>query len=282
LAFSAIIAGGAMAMRETKFNWLVFTLCLTTTLFLQILSNLANDYGDAEKGTDNQNRIGPERSIQSGAISMGQMKNGILVFILLSLLSGIALLLFSIQIVGWLVVSLFFLLGVIAIIAAIKYTSGKKAYGYSGFGDIFVFLFFGILGVSGSAFLISGNWNFEYLFIGTTIGTWSAGVLNLNNLRDFENDKNFDKRTIPVRIGLKKGKQYHLILIISGLLSSLLLLMGSKASILNLLFLISFLPIIMHIKRFVGITEPKNFDPELKKLALATFLFSLLLFISNV
>jgi 1,4-dihydroxy-2-naphthoate octaprenyltransferase len=175
----------------------------------------------------------------------------------------------------------FFFLGICSIIAAIKYTAGKGAYGYSGFGDIFVFLFFGILGVSGSAFLTSGIWQLEYLFIGSTIGAWSAGVLNLNNLRDLDNDLNFNKRTIPVRIGFKKGKQYHIMLILLGLISSLALIVGKEVSILNLTYVISFIPIFLHLKRFSKISTPENMDPELKKLALSTFLFSLLLLVSN-
>ena len=282
LALSSIIAGGAMALSTGKMDWTVLNFCIITTIFLQILSNLANDYGDALKGTDNDQRLGPERSIQSGRISALQMKNAIIFFVLLSLASGISLLIFASKTIGWQLVLLFFLLGIAAILAAIKYTAGKGAYGYSGFGDIFVFLFFGVLGVSGTAFLISGEWSLEYLYIGSTIGCWSAGVLNLNNLRDHENDLSFNKRTIPVRIGFKKGKQYHFALILIGMLSSLGIIIGKEVTILNLIFLFSFIPIALHLKRFNKISQPKDLDPELKKLALSTFLFALLLFVANI
>lgn len=281
LALSSILSGGAMALYASSFNLTTFIYCLTTTVSLQILSNLANDYGDASKGTDNENRIGPERSIQSGQISVAQMKKAIFVFGIISLVSGSLLLFSTSGTLNTTPIIVFFVLGLLAIWAAIKYTAGKKTYGYSGFGDIFVFLFFGLVGVSGSAFLISGEFHFEYFYPSVTIGIWSAGVLNLNNLRDYENDKNHGKNTIPVRIGWISGKNYHFSLIIIGLFAAIFLFIGRTFQLIETIVILSFVPILLHLKRFVKINSPEELDPELKKLALSTFAFSLLLLISQ-
>ena len=280
LAFSSVITGTAVAIDVGFFDWIIFTLALTTTLLLQILSNLANDYGDAQKGTDNENRIGPERSIQSGAINVFQMKKAIVVFIFLSLFSGIVLVLYSTRTISFLYPLLFITIGILSIIAAIKYTAGKGAYGYKGLGDVFVFIFFGLVGVVGTSFLYVHAFYLSMLLPAISIGCFSAAVLNLNNMRDFENDKFCGKNTLVVRLGIKKSKKYHQIIVFVGILSSFFYAINSSFSLFQFLFALSFIPFVIHIFSVAKIRDNKHFDPELKKVALGTFLFSILFSLS--
>tara|TARA_Y100000589_G_C27164175_1_gene634067 strand:+ start:991 stop:1893 length:903 start_codon:yes stop_codon:yes gene_type:complete len=283
LAFSAVITGTALAVDLGMFDWIIFTLALTTTLFLQILSNLANDYGDAEKGTDNENRIGPKRSIQSGVISMTQMKKAIVFFICLSLCSGLFLVLYATRMISFWYPLIFIMVGVFSIIAAIKYTAGKGAYGYKGLGDIFVFVFFGLVGVIGNAVLQVHCFNFNMILPAISIGCFSAAVLNLNNMRDWKNDKDSKKNTLVVKVGLLKAKRYHFIILIIGMTSSIAYALQQKFKLIDLIFILAFIPILLHLKTINKIINtPAQFDPELKKVALSTFLFSIFFLMSTI
>jgi len=282
LAFSSIITGSAIAYYHFSFNGIVFGLALLTTLFLQVLSNLANDYGDSEHGADNDDRIGPDRAIQSGAISKGQMKIAMIVFSILALVSGIPLIIEGTKNINLKWFLFFLILGIGSIIAAIKYTAGKNPYGYKGLGDVFVFIFFGLVGVIGTFILqfqyINRYLLIESLFPAIAIGCFSAAVLNMNNMRDHLNDKNSGKITLAVRLGKKGSKVYHSLLIITGILSmyyfGYLSHFGTNdyllLSIPNVLF-------IVHLVKTLKVTDEKNYDPELKKIALTTFLLSLIL-----
>lgn len=213
LAFSVIIAGSAIAMGP-NFSITIFALTLTTTLFLQILSNLANDYGDFVKGTDNDERIGPERSLQSGAITKTQMKNAIILFSGLALASGTLLLISAFTFEEIRIAGLFLLIGLICIGAAIKYTVGKNAYGYKAMGDIAVFIFFGVIGVGGTFYLQTKTIE-EYVVLPVMMfGLWCTAVLNLNNMRDVDNDIAHNKKTMAYYLGFNGAKVYHLALLI--------------------------------------------------------------------
>ena len=288
LSFSSILMGGAIAYSlnyqlgkvDSNF-WLIFGLTLATTLYLQILSNLANDYGDAKKGADNENRIGPARSIQSGEISAKAMLNAVILFSILSLISGLALLYFAFQEnLNWTSVS-FLILGLLATAAAIKYTVGKGAYGYSGLGDLFVFIFFGPVAVMGTFYLLTKHFDWLLILPAITMGCFSVAVLNLNNMRDQVNDKAVGKNTLVVRLGFERAKIYHYcIFAIAYLIFPLpVLFFGTTA-----FKFISILPIaiihLIHINKVIKIVEPKDFDPELKKIALSAFLYSLLIWFS--
>ena len=276
LAFSSILMGGFVAYSQGYSNPKVLTLAFITTLFLQILSNLANDFGDSDKGTDNQNRIGPERTVQSGAISRSSMLNAIVVFSVLSLISGVSLIYFAFG-SNYLFESLLFLLaGIAAIMAALKYTMGKNAYGYRGFGDLFVFVFFGLLAVEGTYFLISGEFNYWILLPASTMGLFATGVLNLNNLRDHENDKLSGKNTLIVKYGFEKGRYYHLMLIAGGLLSMALYIYIFHTSFWWWLEMLTLPLFFLNIKVVFNNSDRRTLDPELKKLALTTALFTLL------
>lgn len=276
LSVSGIIIGSSIAVSHSKFNALIFVLAILTTIGFQIISNFANDYGDGVKGTDNKDRIGPARAIQSGAISPNQMLTAIKVAVFLTFICAIALIYVSFGKEDFLNLFIFFVLGIMSIVAAIKYTVGNKAYGYSGFGDLFVFLFFGILSVCGSYYLYTKQFDFTVLLPAFSVGFLSVGVLNLNNLRDRASDLKAGKNTLIVKIGAEFGKYYHYYLLIASFLFALLYNVIHFKSAYQFLFVLAYLPIVKHGIVVYKNKEPKLLDPELKKLAISTFLFSLL------
>lgn len=282
LSFSTILTGTFTAVFYGHFDSIILILALITVLFLQILSNLANDYGDGVKGTDNEGRIGPERTVQSGVISIENMKMAILVFASVSLLSGTALIYFSFGSTLVLKSLMFLVLGIGAILAAITYTVGKSAYGYAGLGDLFVFIFFGLVGVMGSFYLYAGGLIWQVILPAVTIGCFSAGVLNLNNMRDIENDREAGKNTLAVKLGPSMAKKYHYFLILTGWATALVFMILAVGGYTRFLFIFCIPLFVMHVVQVIKIKEPAGFDPELKKLALSTFIFSILWGISIV
>ena len=276
LSVSGIIVGSFLAASNGYFNWLICVLALLTTIGFQIISNFANDYGDGVKGTDNENRVGPQRAIQSGVISQKQMMTAIKVSVFITFILAVALIYVSFGKEDFLNLFIFFILGILSIVAAIKYTIGNNAYGYVGLGDFFVFLFFGLLSVCGSYFLYSKSLSFDVFFPAFSVGLLSAGVLNLNNMRDRESDILANKNTLVVKIGAEFAKYYHYYLLFTSLLFAFLYVVINYKSAYNFLFLISFIPISKHFITVYKNKDPKLLDPELKKLALSTFLFALL------
>ena len=278
LAFSSIITGSSIAFVDNRsnFSWLVFALCLITTLSLQILSNLANDYGDSEKGTDNDERIGPKRAVQQGLLSFKEIKAGIVVAVVLSLFFGSALVTEATKGLDMSYGIFFFILGLGAIAAAIKYTVGKGAYGYMGLGDVFVLLFFGIVGVCGSYYLMAHQFHYSVLLPAFTIGAFASGVLNMNNLRDRESDAKAGKNSLVVKIGALNAKRYHTGLIVLGFVAALVYVVVNFTSSMQLLFIITIPLFRKHLSAIWRIEDPKEFDPLLKQLAIGTFIFSIL------
>jgi 1,4-dihydroxy-2-naphthoate octaprenyltransferase len=276
LSISGIIVGGFLAESHNKFDWPIFILSILTTVGFQIISNFANDYGDGVKGTDNKNRIGPERTLQSGELSRNQLLNAIKVAIIITLLIAIALIYRSFGKDDFINILLFFSLGVASIWAAIKYTMGKNAYGYIGLGDVFVFLFFGLLSVCGSYFLYTKQLSFDIFFPAFSIGLLSAAVLNLNNMRDRASDILAGKKTLVVKIGAEFAKYYHYYLLFASFLFALLYAVINYTSWYNFIFLLAFIPITTHFYTVYNNEDAKLLDPELKKLAISTLLFSIL------
>ena len=277
LSLSSILLGSLLAYSEGSWNTPVFLLLVLTTLFIQILSNLANDYGDGVKGTDGDKRIGPQRAIQSGIISKEQMKRAILGLGILTFFTGLLLTYLGTRNLSIYYFLGFVSLGVFAIWAAIKYTMGKRAYGYHGMGDLFVFLFFGLVGVCGAYFLHSKHWNSEILLPGASVGALCVGVLNLNNMRDMNSDREAGKNTLVVRMGLRRAKIYHGILLFGALALAFLFVYLRAESLWHWIFLISVGPILLNARKVYIIQNPKDFDPLLKQLALSTLLFALCL-----
>lgn len=266
--------GGFLAAASGLFNWNIFLLCVSTTIFLQILSNLANDYGDSVHGADSIDRKGPSRAVQSGAISPAQMKAAIIVFIVLCLVSGVSLLLISFGL-NWNAILFFFGLGVLSILAAIAYTVGKKPYGYAGLGDVSVLIFFGLIGVMGSNYLFTKQLDWIHVLPALSCGFFSMGVLNINNIRDIESDKRAGKYSIPVRIGRESAIKYHWFLLVGGLTSASVFIVLTYQSLLQLLFLLSF-PLFIVNGLSVQQKSSDQLDPYLKQLALSTLLFVVL------
>jgi 1,4-dihydroxy-2-naphthoate octaprenyltransferase len=275
LALSATILGSFLGYAESRFKWGVFVFGTLTTLLLQILSNLANDYGDARKGTDNERRLGPLRVTQAGLVTHRQMRRMIFLFVVLSLISGSMLIWSGLRGGNMLLYALFFLLGFSAIFAAIKYTIGKRPYGYLGFGDIMVFVYFGILGVAGTYFLHTQSFHLTILLPASSIGLLSVGVLNLNNLRDRENDAINGKNTLVVRMGVSWAKIYHVILLLTAFLLGLAYTIIHFESYFQLIFLLPLPLLASDVWKVITNTVPVELNEELKKLAVATLLFSL-------
>jgi len=275
LSVSGIIVGSFYAVSNGFFVLEVFSLALLTTLGLQILSNFANDYGDGIKGTDND-RIGEKRAVQSGEISAKQMKKVVLLTCIITFVFAVLLIYVSFGIENIAYFILFFVFAVVSIVAALKYTIGSKAYGYYGFGDIFVFLFFGLLSVLGSYFLYSKQMDLLLFLPASAIGLLSVGVLNLNNMRDEQTDKISGKNTIVVKIGGKKAKTYHFMLIILAFFCAVVFAFLKNFSLYQYLFLLGFTPLMFHLKRVYKNKNPKDYDPELKIIGISTLLISVL------
>ncbi len=286
LSVSGIIVGSMYALAYPTedvltptqvFNWRLFGFAILTTLGLQILSNFANDYGDGIKGTDNADRVGPKRAIQSGVISPAAMKRAITITSILTMVSAILLVYFSFG-ENYPVYSLFFItLGAVAIASAIRYTVGNTAYGYRGYGDLFVFVFFGLVSTLGVNFLYSKQLDYVLALPATAIGFLSVGVLNLNNMRDEASDRKVGKNTIVVKIGGEKAKLYHYFLIISAMVLILIFAVLNHFHFDQYLFLIAYVPLIKHLFTVSKNKDPRALDPELKKVALSTFALSILL-----
>lgn len=274
LALACIGMAGFLAAAAGKFDLVLFTLCCLTTIFLQVLSNLANDYGDSLNGADHDGRKGPLRAVQSGAISAAQMRSAVIVFSLLSLICGLFLLWVSFG-TNWRAMALFFSLGLMSIAAAIGYTVGKKPYGYIGLGDISVLIFFGLVGVMGSYYLFTHSITWKELLPALSCGLFSIAVLNINNIRDIESDRIAGKYSIPVRIGKEKAVRYHWILLIGGLLSAIVYIILHYQSPWQFLFLIT-VPLFVKNGLSIHHKPSEELDPFLKQMALSTLLFVLL------
>lgn len=280
LSISGILLGSLIALSEGYWNWAIFSLAFLTTLFLQVLSNYANDYGDGIRGTDAE-RIGERRVVASGDISPKQMKNAIVLFSILSALTAFLLIFISFR-EHFLWALVFILLTFACVWAAIKYTVGKNAYGYAGMGDVFVFVFFGIISVWGSYTLYQHQENNLLILLpAVAIGLLSTAVLNLNNMRDMETDKRSGKHTLPLRMGFQNAKIYQTTLILLPfLLASIYLILSEKVEWFHFSFLILILPAAMFLKTMYENKEARLLDNELKKVALLTLAFALVLGIS--
>ncbi len=282
LSVSGIVVGSALARFYEKNDLLIFILALLTTIGFQVTSNFANDYGDGVKGTDNEDRVGPKRALQSGLLTRKELKTGILISIVICLILVATLIYFAFgtQQIEYFI--LFGVLGTLSIWAAIKYTVGTSAYGYRGLGDIFVFVFFGLLAVLGSLFLYTKFITAYAWLPAIAVGALSTAVLNLNNLRDYESDKKANKNTVIVKMGIENGKVYHYILIAVAFISMLLFIVFNFEVWYQFIPLLAFIPIGVHVLKVNKTEVPQRLDPELKKLALSTFLMSFLFYITFI
>jgi 1,4-dihydroxy-2-naphthoate octaprenyltransferase len=281
LALSSIAMGGSLAATQERFSVLPVILAGLTTLFLQILSNMANDYGDSKSGIDNQHRIGPTRTVQSGEITLNEMKVGVILLALLSFISGLALI-FLASGLSLIHALLFLLAGITAIGAAINYTVGKNPYGYAGFGDLFVFLFFGLAGVCGTYFLSTKSLDFDVLLPASAMGLLSTGVLNLNNMRDIVNDQANQKNTIVVKIGFRKAYVYHCLIVLLPFVLLLIYSVINFKALPQLAFLLLLPLFIIDLVKIRRTNPMERLDPFLKKLALKTLLLTVVFGLGNL
>ena len=269
LAFSCILLSSSLVIINHKeLSFKVLFLTLTTTLLLQILSNFANDYGDAIKGAD-KNRTGEQRMVQSGKISKSQMKLAILIISIITLIVGLYLI-FSVFQKDIIKILIFLILGIGSMIAAIKYTVGKSAYGYKAYGDLSVFIFFGMVGVIGSYYLFTKNFHWITVPGALFTGLMSCGVLNLNNMRDYENDKKNNKITLVVKMGINKSKKYHYLLLFIAISSFITIVFFTN----NDYYLFSMFPLVFvvrHLKLFNKYQNMKLLDSQLKVIAISCF-----------
>jgi 1,4-dihydroxy-2-naphthoate octaprenyltransferase len=279
LSVSGIIVGSAYAYYQGISDWRIVVLALLTTLGLQVLSNYANDYGDGVKGTDD-NRIGEKRLVAAGVITAQQMKKAVIITAVLTFIIALLLIYVAFGKENFAFSLIFILLGIGSIGAAIKYTVGKSAYGYSGFGDVFVFIFFGLVSVVGSNFLFTHFIDWKLFLPASAIGLLSVAVLNLNNMRDIENDKIAGKNTLVVKMGLEKAKKYQNYLITVSYL--FLLMFTFFLNIIFFQFLLVYLYLGQHLLNVDKSQNYEDFDPELKKVALSTFALSLIFWLTLI
>ncbi len=255
LSISGILVGAGMAARTDFFNWNIFALALLATLGFQVLSNYANDYGDGVKGTDNEDRVGPARAMQSGLLTASDLKRGIILTSVLTIIVVVILIYMAFGADRLILSLIYMILGISAIIAAIKYTVGSGAYGYKGLGDVFVFLFFGLVGVMGSYFLYAKLLPLEQFLGATTIGLLSTVVLHLNNMRDRVQDQKVGKNTLAVLLGPKGAVRYHNFLFGTSILSWIGYLLLSQAKPILFLSCLAFFPLLKH---FIKVQKTKD------------------------
>ncbi len=276
LSLSGVLLGSLLAASDGFFKTTTFVWAMLTTVALQILSNLANEVGDLTKGTDNEHRLGPIRSAQSGALSMREMVQAMIVFGVIAIITGSLLIYEAFRdLLNWKSIALF-IAGGASIVAAVKYTVGKSAYGYRGLGDLFVFIFFGVVSVMGSYFAMSGVLPWICVLPAAAIGFLSSGVLNMNNIRDIENDSVCGKRTIPVILGIQGAKIYHFVITLLAVICLVLYSMLHSAGWTGYLFLLTLPLLVMHLKS-VYRGEGRALDSQLKFLSITTLLIALLL-----
>ena len=279
LSFSGVLLGAFLSIAkvpepvEGPTQWLTLLFCVLTAILLQILSNLANDYGDFKKGTDSAKRVGPQREMQSGTITEKEMKRGLSVTAALCLISG-ALLIFVFAKLSWQELAVFAALGMGAVLAALLYTLGKHPYGYHGLGDLFCFLFFGWAAVAGTFYLATKTLDFSVLLPATAMGFLSNAALNINNMRDYENDKASGKNSLVVKLGLKKAFVYHCLLISLAFVCLTIYLFLKHAPYFTYTFWLLF-PLFLIDLIAIKKTKPELLDPFLGRQVKHSFLLVL-------
>jgi 1,4-dihydroxy-2-naphthoate octaprenyltransferase len=282
LSVSGIILGTCFSYYNGHFSWWVLSLAILTTMSLQVLSNLANDYGDGVKGTDNDERVGPERAIQSGEITPDEMLDAIKFNIIVVIILTLSLIWAAFGPTNFLFLFLFIFLGGLSVYAALNYTMGDSPYGYRALGDVFVFIFFGLISTIGSYLLYMHTIDHVVILPAVALGLLSVGVLNLNNMRDINSDANAGKITLAVKLGRDRAKKYHYFLIVGAMSITAIFSIVYYVEPYNFLYLIAFIPLVIHVKKIKVANQPNDFDSQLKVLALSTFLFALLLGIGYI
>ncbi|GAB3978561.1 1,4-dihydroxy-2-naphthoate polyprenyltransferase [Spirosoma terrae] len=286
LSLASIILGSFLAagasLSGNHFSWQIALLAALTTIFLQVLSNFANDYGDAVSGKDTELRVGPRRAVATGDITKESMMRGIILMSILSLVSGIGLLVVAFLNAGPKLFWFFLVLGLLSIAAAIGYTNGKRPYGYAGFGDIAVLIFFGWVGVLGTYFLHTLTFNPILLLPATSVGLFATGVLNVNNIRDIKTDTMTGKRSIPARLGLQLAIRYHWGLLLTGMFCAIAYSFLTDAPATGYLYVLAFPLFFINGRAVATHKQPAELNARLGQLAMSTLLFVILFGLGQV
>ena len=274
LSLAGISLGIMFACGEHRIPWYVIVLTLLTTVSLQILSNMSNELGDWLSGVDGQGREGPKYGIEGGGLTEDEMRSCIRIMVLVCCILGLGMIRASFGTIFRIESEVLVVLGAAAIWAAMHYTLGSKPYGYRGLGDIFVFIFFGLVPVTGGFFVCAQTLDLTTLIPGAAIGLFSVGVLNVNNMRDMKSDAG-TRVTVPLKLGEHRAKIYHAILIVVGWCLMLLHTILFTSGWLPYLYFIT-LP--LYIKHLSGIRKfsGRELDPMLPMLVISTFIFALL------
>lgn len=281
LAVAITVCGNGLAYTTGQFSVSTAILTILIATLLQLLSNLANDLGDFQHGTDvTGERLGPTRTVQSGAITPKEMKSAIVIAIGISILVGTYLVYEAAQYMNIIYMVSFLGLGGASIIAAIKYTSGKNPYGYKGLGDVFCFIFFGLVSVIGTYFLHVHQMTFQPWLPAVGMGLFSTAVLNINNMRDIENDRNSGKFTLAMRLGMKNARLYHSFLTFGGILCFITYSIIYSEHWYQFLYIVFLVPYIIILKNIYQTKENRLLDPYLKFTSMATFFLSIAFAIS--
>lgn len=286
LSMSGIIMGSFLAkwrLSEQKhvWDWKIFALAMLVTLLYQILSNYANDYGDGVRGTDKiRMQEAEQRAVASGKISATQMKTAVISVAVLALIATLALLYISFAPDFGKEFFIFIGLGIASILAAIAYTVGKKPYGYMGLGDIFVFIFFGLVGVCGSYFLFTKTFHWDTLLPAAAIGLMSVAVLNLNNMRDMESDRIAGKKSLALRLGFRNAMFYQIIILQFPLILILIFLgvnnFIAEQNYYVFIVMILLFPMAKMRRKILTVKEPRELDPFLRQVGLMTLMMAIL------
>lgn len=276
LALACIITGTGLAAAAGAFDWLVALLCVVTAILLQILSNLANDYGDSRHGADHGERRGPKRAVQSGLVTPAAMRRAIAVTAVLTIAAGLLLLWFAFGGDAFSSTLLFIVLGGAAIGAAITYTAGRLPYGYAGLGDLSVLIFFGWVGVLGSYYVQARSFDPALLLPATACGLLAVAVLNVNNIRDMESDRQAGKHSVPVRLGLRRARGYHWLLLTLAVVAATAYVLLTYTSPWQFLYLLA-APLLVRNGLAIGRTDDlPSLNPWLKQMSLAALAFAIL------
>lgn len=275
LSLSGVILGVTLAADKTDVSPWTAALIFLTTVCLQILSNLSNELGDTLSGTDSADRQGPKYALGSGDMTIGDIKKLILMFIGLCVISGLAMIQVSFGSLFKTESICLEALGAAAIVGAMKYTLGKNPYGYRGLGDVFVFIFFGLVSVLGGYYVAARELPpLIMLLPASAIGCFSVGVLNVNNIRDMKTDA-VNRVTVAIKLGVKGARIYQTVLIVAGWILMPVFCAIYDSAPGHFLFLIT-LP--LYIKHLQGVwtRSERALDPMLPMLVISTFFLSIL------
>lgn len=274
LSTAGIVLGIMLACAEHRVPWYVILLTVLTTISLQILSNMSNELGDWLSGVDGKGREGPKYGIEGGGLTEDEMRSCIRIMVLVCCILGLGMIRASFRTILCIESESLVVLGAAAIWAAMHYTLGNKPYGYRGLGDIFVFIFFGLVPVAGGFFVCSHMIDYSTLLPGAAIGLFSVGVLNVNNIRDMKSDEG-TRVTVPLKLGEHRTRIYHTILITGGWILMIVYTILFTDGWMPFLFCLT-LP--LYTKHLIGVWKRsgRELDPMLPMLVISTFIFSLL------